>query len=233
MGERITMSNKLKALRGIVIVTGHFGAGKTNFAVNLAIDAKKSGREVTLIDLDIVNPYFRAADNKTELEALGIRCIVPDFANTNVDIPTLPPEIYGALEAYEREPERLTIIDVGGDNGAVALGMYRGFFDRYGYDMLYCVNFYRPLTETPEDTLDSLREVEECSRLKVTGIVNTSNLGSETDTDTILSSLESAKKLSELSNAPLICTAALAENAKKLDIDDVFPISDATKHMYL
>ena len=88
------MTDKLKNLRGIVIVTGHFGAGKTNFAVNLAREAKKNGASVTLIDLDIVNPYFRAADNKAELEALGIKCVVPDFANTNVDIPVLPPEIY-------------------------------------------------------------------------------------------------------------------------------------------
>lgn len=227
------MSNKLKTLHGIVIVTGHFGAGKTNFAVNLARKAKNDGREVTLIDLDIVNPYFRAADNRSELEALGIRCIAPDFANTNVDIPTLPPEIYGALEVYEREPDRLTIIDVGGDNGAVALGMYRRFFDRCGYDMLYCVNFYRPLTETPEDALDSMREVEDCSRMKLTGMINTSNLGAETDAEVIISTLESAKKLSELSGVPLLATAALSDIAEKLDIPDLFPILDATKHMYL
>ena len=91
---------ELKDLEKIIVVTGHFGAGKTNFAVNLAKEAKKNGRPVTLIDLDIVNPYFRAADDKGELEELGIRCIIPDFANTNVDIPTLTQEIYSALEAY-------------------------------------------------------------------------------------------------------------------------------------
>ena len=117
---------ELKDLEKIIVVTGHFGAGKTNFATaNLAKEAKKNGRPVTLIDLDIVNPYFRAADDKGELEELGIRCIIPDFANTNVDIPTLPPEIYSALEAYENpDYDGVTIFDVGGDNGAAALGMY-------------------------------------------------------------------------------------------------------------
>ena len=226
------MTDKQKNIRGIVIVTGHFGAGKTNFAVNLAKHAKNCGGSVTLIDLDIVNPYFRAADNRSELEALGIKCVVPDFANTNVDIPVLPPDIYGALEVYEREPDRLTIIDVGGDNGAVALGMYRSFFDRYGYEMLYCVNFFRPLTETPEDALDSLREVEESSRMKVTGIINTSNLGAETTADTIKSSLSPADEFSKLAGAPLLCTAALSRLQPELDIPGVFFIEDATKHMY-
>lgn len=226
------MTDKLKNLHGIVIVTGHFGAGKTNFAVNLAKEAKKSGSSVTLIDLDIVNPYFRAADNKSELEGLGIKCVVPDFANTNVDIPVLPPDIYGALEVYEREPDRMTIIDVGGDNGAVALGMYHAFFEKYGYEMLYCVNFFRPLTETPTDALDSLFEVEDSSRMKVTGIVNTSNLGAETTAMTINDSLAAANEFASLAKAPLICTTALKELEGGLDIPDVFYIEDATKHMY-
>ena len=226
------MTDKLKNLRGIVIVTGHFGAGKTNFAVNLARDAKKSGRAVTLIDLDIVNPYFRAADNKAELEDLGIRCVVPDFANTNVDIPVLPPDIYGAFEAYEREPDRLTILDVGGDNGAVALGMYRRFFDRYGYDMLCCVNFFRPLTETAEDALESMRDIEDSSRMKINHLVNTSNLGVETKTSDILGTDAEMRRLSELSGVPVICTAALSELADSLALPDVFAIRDATKHLY-
>ena len=226
------MTDKLKNLRGIVIVTGHFGAGKTNFAVNLAREAKKSGAGVTLIDLDIVNPYFRAADNKAELEALGIKCVVPDFANTNVDIPVLPPEIYGALEVYEREPDRLTIIDVGGDNGAVALGMYRAFFDKYGYEMLYCVNFFRPLTETPADALDSLYDVTDSSGMKVTGIVNTSNLGDETTADDIMGTLDAANEFAALAKAPLVCTTALQRLEGIESIPDVFHIDDVTRHMY-
>ena len=143
---------ELKDLEKIIVVTGHFGAGKTNFAVNLAKEAKKNGRPVTLIDLDTVNPYFRAADDKGELEELGIRCIIPDFANTNVDIPTLPPEIYSALEAYENpDYDGVTIFDVGGDNGAAALGMYEKWFREYPYSMLSCCSLYRPLTEEPED----------------------------------------------------------------------------------
>ena len=226
------MNEKLKCLKGIVVVTGHFGAGKTNFAVNLAKKARAAGRKVTLIDLDIVNPYFRAADNKSELEAIGIKCIVPDFANTNVDIPVLPPDVYGAFEAYEREPDILTILDVGGDNGAVALGLYRRFFDWYGYDMLYCVNFFRPLTETAEDTLDSMRDVEDSSRMKITGLVNTSNLGDETTVSDIKGTADEFQRLSELSGVPAVLTVALERLACDPGLSDSFAIEDATKHMY-
>ena len=217
----------------ICIVTGHFGAGKTNFAVNLALREKLSGREVTLVDLDIVNPYFRAADNRAELEAAGVRCILPEFANTNVDIPTLPPEIYSALEVYEKPTDRLTIFDVGGDNGAVALGMYRRFFEEYGYDMLCCVNCYRPLTATASDALESLREIEDCSRMKITGIVNTSNLGDETAPEDILDSLSYADELSELAKVPVVCTAVMSETAEKLSgVKNIYPIRQITKRMY-
>ena len=191
------MQKILTKLKNLTVVTGHFGSGKTNFAVNLARFAAKEGRKVTIIDLDIVNPYFRAADNVTELEALGVKCVVPDFANTNVDIPTLPPAVMGAIEAHEKEPDRLIIIDVGGDNGAVALGMYKRFFKEGDYDLLYVLNKYRPLTEDIEGAAQVLDEIEYLSRLKATGVINASNLGSATTAADILETADFAKEFSE------------------------------------
>ena len=78
----------------ITIVCGHYGSGKTNLAVNLAMALAKNNERVVLVDLDIVNPYFRAADSRAELEAMGVRCILPQFANTNVDVPSLPTQIH-------------------------------------------------------------------------------------------------------------------------------------------
>ena len=225
---------ELKDLEKIIVVTGHFGAGKTNFAVNLAKEAKKNGRPVTLIDLDIVNPYFRAADDKGELEELGIRCIIPDFANTNVDIPTLPPEIYSALEAYENpDYDGVTIFDVGGDNGAAALGMYEKWFREYPYSMLYCCSLYRPLTEEPEDAVGCMREIEYYSRLRTQGIVNTSNLGEETTAELIRESIPWAERISELSGLPVIATVADKRfEAELSDIPGLFTIENATKALY-
>ena len=227
------MQKILTKLKNLTVVTGHFGSGKTNFAVNLARCAAKEGRKVTIIDLDIVNPYFRAADNVTELEALGVKCIVPDFANTNVDIPTLPPAVMGAIEAHGKEPDRLIIIDVGGDNGAVALGMYKRFFKEGDYDLLYVLNKYRPLTEDIEGAAQVLDEIEYLSRLKATGVINASNLGSETTAADILETADFAKEFSEKYSLPLLCTAAREDLIPELSgIGDTFPITNATKMLF-
>ena len=95
----------------ITIVCGHYGSGKTNLAVNLALSLAKAGEKTVLVDLDIVNPYFRAADNRRELEENGVRCVLPQFANTNVDLPSLPPQIHSVFVGNEK-----VIFDVGGDS---------------------------------------------------------------------------------------------------------------------
>ncbi len=227
------MQKILSKLKNLTVVTGHFGSGKTNFAVNLARFAAKEGRKVTIIDLDIVNPYFRAADNKAELEALGVKCVVPDFANTNVDIPTLPPAVMGAIEAHEKEPDRLIIIDVGGDNGAVALGMYKRFFKEGDYDLLYVLNKYRPLTEDIDGAAQVLDEIQYLSRLRATGVVNASNLGDETTAADVLETADFAKEFSEKYFLPLVCTVAREELVTELSgIGDIFPITNATKMLF-
>ncbi len=227
------MLENLKNLCGLTVVTGHFGTGKTNFSVNLAKEAVKAGRPVTLIDLDIVNPYFRAADNREELEALGVRCIIPTFANTNVDIPTLPPDVFSAFEEQKRDPERLTIFDVGGDNGAVALGMYNRYFAGQPYDLLYVINAYRPLTEEAADAKAILDEIEYLSRLKATGLVNNSNLGCETTASDIREGLIWAEEIAKTVDLPLLCTTAMKTIAPELsDVENLFAVTDATKRHY-
>lgn len=227
------MLDILKKLNNIIIITGHFGSGKTNIAVNLAREEIKCGRKVTLIDLDVVNPYFRAADNKAELEAIGVKCIVPDFANTNVDVPSLPPDIYGAFSEYEKASDRITIFDVGGDNGAVALGMYNEYFNRHKYDMIYAASKYRPLTEKSGDALQVLREIEYYSRLKASRFINSSNIGDETTADDIRDSMPWAMELSQMSGLPLLCTTADESIADELsDIENLFVIKNATKRLY-
>ncbi len=226
------MQKTLDTLNNLIVVTGHFGAGKTNFSVNLARRYALEGKNVTLVDLDIVNPYFRAADNKAELEAIGVHCVVPDFANTNVDIPSLPPTILGALEASKREPDRITILDVGGDNGAVALGMYNRFFKEGEYDLLYVVNKYRPLTEDIPDAEIILREIEWSGRLRATGIVHNSNLGAETTASDVSSAIPWAMELAEKCALPLVCTCALEELRPALSKDGMFFIRNATKQLY-
>jgi len=188
----------------ITIITGHYGSGKTNIAVNMALQLRELYDRVTLADLDIVNPYFRSADSQEQLEAKGIRFIVSKFANSNLDVPALPPEIYVLCDDIRSH----AIIDLGGDDqGALALGRLRDrILDENDFDMLYALNCYRPFTRTPEDAVTVIREIEASSGLPVTGILNNSNLGAETDADTVLDSMEFAQEVSGLSGIPLVAT---------------------------
>lgn len=210
----------------IVIVCGHYGTGKTNVAVNLAASAAKRGRRVCIADLDIVNPYFRSADNKEELTALGVRCIVPQFANTNVDIPSLPAEL-GSIFCGDE----LCIIDVGGDDGAVALAVYRDRIIAAGYDMLYVYNACRPLITETEDAVNSLREIEALSGLSVTGIVNNTNLGKETTVQTVADGERKCAALSAATGIP-ICAVSVMRTVGVVGTDGLFLMENATKQLF-
>lgn len=188
----------------ITIVTGHYGSGKTNFTANLAIKAAKSGEKVTVVDLDTVNPYFRSADFGGLFENNGVTLITPMYANTNLDIPALSFDIGGIFKEGGR-----IIIDVGGDDaGAYALGRYKKELSAYSdsLEMIYVINMYRYLTETPEEAAEFMVEIESASRMKCTGIVNNSNLGEETAAETVEKSVSYAEKVSALTGLPLLCT---------------------------
>lgn len=216
----------------ITIFCGHYGSGKTNLAVNFALALAEKGEKVTLVDLDIVNPYFRAADNRDELSARGVRCILPQFANSNVDIPTLPADIHSVFLGEEK-----VIFDVGGDkDGASALGVYRQAIAGCGYEMIGVCNRYRPLTATPEETLENLAEIEVQCRLSFTALVNNSNLGEETTWHDIEASFPYADELTRLSSLPLLFTAVsdrIPENERLLKEErPLFLIRDRTKKIY-
>ncbi len=225
-------------MKHLTIITGHYGSGKTNAAVNLALMAKRNFPEssVRIADIDIVNPYFRTADSRALLEEAGVEVLIPEFANTNVDIPSLPPKLYSL---FDENADGYTVIDVGGDDGAVALGMYSDRIRECGYDMFCVVNMYRPLISDPRDAAGGIREIEESSRLSCTGIINNSNLGVETTEDDIISSIEYGEKCAAEAGVPLVYQtyeknyapgAAELYPVEKRNI--LLPIIDITKKLY-
>ena len=206
----------------LTLFAGHYGSGKTNIAVNYALHLAKEGKPVCIADLDIVNPYFRTADSKRELEKAGVTLISPQFANTNVDLPALPAEAYRLVE----DKSIYGIMDIGGDDrGAYALGRYVPFMkEENNYRMAFVANCYRPLTRTPEEALEVMREIEAACKLEFTCIVNNSNLGTETTAQTVEESFDYMQKLSQLSGLPLWLTTARADVAEKLTIPNVLPL---------
>ena len=181
----------------LTIVTGHYGSGKTEFAVNLAFRLAREGNAVTLADLDIVNPYFCSRERKAELTEKGIRVIVSKGADS--DLPAINPEVYALFE-----PGMCGIIDAGGDApGAQALGRFSQKIKCIPYELLCVVNFNRPETNTPQKAAAYLREIEYSARLSATGLVNNTHLDHETTMHDILRGAELLEELSVLAGIPL------------------------------
>lgn len=203
----------------LTIVCGHYGTGKTNLAINLAIAASEKG-DVTLLDLDVVNPYFRSSDYSEDLKQAGVTVHGPNFANTNLDTPSLSPAIDSALVS-----DAWVIVDLGGDDvGATAFGRYSGTLSG-DYDMLYVINRSRPEVSTPEKAVRVLREIEARAGMKATGIVNNTHLKHLTDAGTIESSMGYADDVARLSGLPLLLTAVPSGLAADFDgVEGILPV---------
>ncbi len=212
-------------LKDFVVVTGHYGCGKTNFSINLALDYAARGRKVTIVDMDLVNPYFRTSDYRELLESKGIEVIAPVFGHTNLDIPSLPASMYSIFDSKD-----MVIVDVGGDDvGSTVLGRFRPKFEGVDYDMLYVVNRFRNLTATPEEAVEVLNEIKAVSGLTPTALVNNSHLMQETDEKIISEGIEFTKKISELTGLEIECNTMRrdlyeAGLAAKFPRDRFYPI---------
>ena len=211
-------------MKRVTLILGHYGSGKTNIAVNYALTLAKERPPVALADLDIVNPYFRSKDSLADLEAAGVRLIASPFAGGNLDLPALPQEIYAVTD----DRTLTAVLDVGGDDrGALALGrLTPAILAENDYECLAVINMYRPLTGTPAETLEVLREIEAAGGVPVTGLVNNSNIGRETSADDLLASLAYADEVSRISGLPVKMTSAERGLCDLLGgrIPDLFPL---------
>ena len=206
----------------LTLFLGHYGSGKTNIAVNYAVRLAMEGKQVSIADLDIVNPYFRTKDSADELDALGIRLIFPRYANTNVDLPALPAESYSLVQ----DRTRYGVMDIGGDDrGAYALGRFaEAIRSEDNYRVAFVVNCYRPLTSTVEDTVEIMREIEAACGLEFTCIVNNSNLGPETTVRTVTDSFDFVERLSRATGLEVWMHTAEERVARELTGLDVMPL---------
>ncbi len=170
-------------LKRINIFTGYFGSGKTEIALNYALRIKEAGKKVTLVDLDLINPYFRVRQVKKDFEKKGITVVSPPGKLAGADLPALPPAIHGVLE----NPEVYGVFDVGGgDIGATVLSRFKNKLPDGAYNLYLVVNTCRPYSSEAADIIDIKRTIERSSRLNVSALVSNTNLGQETDTRTIL-----------------------------------------------
>ncbi len=217
----------------ITVFAGHYGSGKTNIAINYAIMLSKNSDKVSIADLDIVNPYFRTKDSAKALEENGVKLISSEYANTNVDTPALPAEIYSVFE----DKSRVAVIDVGGDDrGALALGRYVPFMEEEkNYEMLFVINKHRFLTGDAEKTIEIMKEIESAAKFSFTGIVNNSNIGEETTAEIVLNSVSYAKEVSKLSGLPIKMTTVKRSLYDELngEIENTMPLDLYVRQSWL
>ena len=198
------MRNENMSQRTITIFVGNYGSGKTEIALNMALENSQK-RPTILVDLDIVNPYFRSGEKKEWLNGQGIRVLMPNFANTAVDVPSLPAEIQRVFDQKNED----VIIDVGGDDtGAAALGRYFPYLlqEIDQIKVYFVVNTLRPLSMNESDIMDLITRVQARARLKVTGLVHNTNLANLTDVSQLLAGEKIMEAVSKKLNVPVVST---------------------------
>lgn len=204
----------------LYIVTGHYGSGKTEFAVNFALALAAAGRPIALADLDIVNPYFCSRERQAELERAGIRVILSNAGSA--DLPAVNPAVLSLFE-----PGVTGVMDVGGDAaGARVLARFADKIRGLDYEMLCVLNFKRPETATAGQALAYLREIEESAKLSVTGLVNNTHLAGETTEQDILFGIRLAEELSRESGIPLRYHSVMQRLTSKIRVTsgELFPM---------
>ena len=209
-------------MKKVYVLIGNYGSGKTELALNLALQSAQT-LTTTLVDLDIVNPYFRSGEKAEELRAAGVRVLMPTFAMSTVDIPALPAEIQSVFE----QPSQRVIFDVGGDDtGAAALGRYAPSFRRYRDDTTVClvINAMRPLTQTAADVAELAQRIAARGRMNIDVIVNNTNLADQTDADMLRMGHQVAEEAAKLLGVQRVVDVAMPQ----LGVEGALPLK---RHM--
>jgi hypothetical protein len=188
----------------VTVIVGHFGSGKTEIALNGSLDLAASSVETVLVDLDVVKPYFRSRSAIAILEEAGVGLVAPKGEHFHADLPIIVPEIRNVLV----EKRAKVIMDVGGDDtGARVLGSLSNVVPTDETDCLLVLNFRRPFTRDEDEAVAMIREIEEVSRMKVTGLVSNTHLMEETTPGVVREGYRLSRTTAERAGIPLVAVA--------------------------
>ena len=210
------------------IFAGNFGSGKTEISVNTALFGAKKYGSAMLVDMDLINPYFKSSSQKELLSENGVELVSPGFAGTQYDTPSLSPRMYSAFDS----DKKFLVFDSGGDpDGATVLGIlaerFRKVWDETEFFMV--INAKRPMQETPEDIIDLLHEIEDCSRMKITALINNTNLAKATDRQCLIEGAEIVREVSKRTGLPIryhaLMPELIEENKDVLYDAEILPVT--------
>jgi hypothetical protein len=203
----------------LVMIVGNYGSGKTEVAVNLALQLADAGNAIQVADLDIVNPYFRSREARAIMEEHGIRVVIPPGEQVYADLPIVVPEIKGMLRP---EGNLYSLFDVGGDDvGARMLSSLREPLGEAPYALLQVLNSRRPFTDTVDGCLKMQRSIEEASRLSVTGYIVNSHLIEQTTVEVVLEGYDLARRVSDRSGVPVELVSVMGDLAQLPEIKEI------------
>lgn len=204
-------------MKTIKIITGHYGSGKTEFAVSLAMKLAHEGRKVALGDLDIVNPYFRSRERAEMMEQQGIRVISSSLGhNLSIELPAVSAEIRGPIA----DPDTDVILDVGGDSvGARVVVGFVNDICQHDYEMLLVINAYRPDTGDVEGVLRHLEAIEYTTKLKFSGLIVNTHMVWDTTAEDVMVGVDLARRVSKASGLPIRYVSAIESALKDLPAD--------------
>ncbi len=192
----------------LTIVTGHYGTGKTEFAVNLALALAQEGHQTMLADLDIVNPYFRSRERKAILETAGVMLVASSQSCTDADVPSIPAQLLTILQ----HPTAKGVLDIGGDPvGARVLARFAPQIRMQDAQLVYVLNANRPEVSTVDGAMTYLRGIEQITGLTCTGLVNNTHLCGETTAQTVEEGALLAQGVSQQTGIPILCHVAKQE----------------------
>lgn len=208
-------------MKQYTVLLGNYGNGKTELALNMALNAAKGNKRVALVDMDIINPYFRSAEKQQLLQDHNIDLIASNYVNTNVDLPVIAAEVASVFTGqYD-----YVVFDVGGDVvGATALGAFHQQFAavREYLNIYYVVNARRPFSNSVERVLTMFSQIQDAARVKIDGWINNTNLAIETTSQDIIDGQLLLEQLSEETGIPIVYTSGwsdlLQEAEKQIDL---------------
>lgn len=199
--------------RRVIIFTGNYGSGKTEVSVNFTLELARRVKPVSIVDLDIVNPYFRCREAVELLEKEGVEVVVPRGETFASELPIILPEVKGAIQRTDGR----VVLDVGGDDvGARVLRGFAGLLDESRAELVMVLNARRPFTDTVAGAVKMVREIEAASLLSVQGLVSNTHLMEETTCELISDGVEMALAVGKELGVPLRFIAAMTEVADTL-----------------
>lgn len=207
----------------LTVLVGHFGSGKTEVAINMALALGARGYVFSLADLDVVDPYFRSRECKDVLERAGGRLIASSQAHMDADLPSMPPDVSVLFD----NPTMYGVLDIGGDpSGARVLARYRQQLRGCNARVLCVVNGNRPLSDTTEKAIDYIKRIENAAGMSIDGLVNNTHCCQLTTLEDIRNGAELTQQVSACTGIPVVCHAVPEQLAKQASafVYPIFPM---------